>query len=153
MKGVPCRMIFLGVEMSHRSARSMFCLHRSRRKEGFSEIWLILLVRGIGKRCRHDLQAFPYNTHVSIRTTHLLTIYLLSVSSASCALVPTSPCCCVAPFSRVDASTVTLFFSSDGDFSDSDTQSQGEFGSDAKEDFGGFAGFRQEAQDALQQTG
>eukprot|EP00752_Nemacystus_decipiens_P004021 g3683.t1 len=42
---------------------------------------------------------------------------------------------------------------SDGDFSDSDTQSQGEFGSDPKENFGGFAGFRQEAQDALQETG
>ena len=42
---------------------------------------------------------------------------------------------------------------SDGDFSDSDTQSQGEFGSDPKEDFGGFAGFREEEEDALEQTG
>ncbi|CAN0414214.1 unnamed protein product [Ectocarpus sp. 12 AP-2014] len=42
---------------------------------------------------------------------------------------------------------------SDGDLSDSDGQSQGEFGSDPKEDFGGFAGFHREAQDALEQTG
>eukprot|EP00903_Cladosiphon_okamuranus_P006592 g6440.t1 len=42
---------------------------------------------------------------------------------------------------------------SDSDFSDSDTESRGEFGSDPKENFGGFAGFRQEAQDALQHKG
>lgn len=49
--------------------------------------------------------------------------------------------------------TIATRPSSDGDFSDSDTQSQGEFGTDPKEDFGGFAGFQQEAQDALKQTG
>ncbi|CAN0399316.1 unnamed protein product [Ectocarpus sp. 8 AP-2014] len=42
---------------------------------------------------------------------------------------------------------------SDGDLSDSDGQSQGEFGSNPKEDFGGFAGFHREGQDALEQTG
>ncbi|CAN0262640.1 unnamed protein product [Ectocarpus sp. 6 AP-2014] len=42
---------------------------------------------------------------------------------------------------------------SDGDLSDSDGQSQGEFESDPKEDFGGFAGFHREGQDALEHTG
>ncbi|CAM9711987.1 unnamed protein product [Ectocarpus fasciculatus] len=42
---------------------------------------------------------------------------------------------------------------SDGDLSDSDAQSEGEFGSDPKEDFGGFAGFHRDGQDALEQTG
>lgn len=42
---------------------------------------------------------------------------------------------------------------SDGYISDSDTDSRGEFGSDPNENFGGFAGFDQEAaRAALEQT-
>ncbi|CAM9242995.1 unnamed protein product [Scytosiphon promiscuus] len=61
----------------------------------------------------------------------------------------------VAGSSRRDSSGGGMIqtMRSDGDFSDSDTQSQGEFGSDPTEDFGGVAGFRQEEQESSNSTG
>lgn len=118
-------------------------------------------VHEIGKWCRYALQTNPYLSQGAPITPKprahqddpwLTTYPLCPFCAAPACLSPLLLLFCVASCARVDAFDYHISRNSDCDFSDSDTQSQGEFGSDPKEDFGGFAGFRQEAM-GLQQTG